>query len=85
MLHSRRGIAKYVSEILEDIKLIKPRCDRFNKRLEYIPYEYDKGIYLIDVKGVKGVVEGYGENVLTSWWWALFLGLLTDSDAGDCV
>jgi len=81
----RRGLVNLVvNQVLKDLSYIKPRINRYNKRYEYEAYEYDKGIYVIDVKGVKGFVNNR-ENILVSNFWALFIGTLRDADAGDVV
>jgi len=80
-----RGLVNLVvNQVLKDLSYIKPRINRYNKRYEYEAYEYDKGIYVIDVKGVKGFVNNR-ENILVSNFWALFIGTLRDADAGDVV
>jgi hypothetical protein len=81
----RRSLVNLVvSQVLKDLSSIKPRVDRFNKRFEYSFYEYDKGIYVVDVKGVKGSVDGR-ENILVSNFWALLIGILRNANAGDTV
>jgi len=76
---------KYTSkELLRDITSIKPRINRYNKRYEYEAYEYDKGIYIVDVGGVKPKSDGE-KDLLLSNFWALFIGTLRDADAGDVV
>jgi hypothetical protein len=81
----RRSLVNLVvNQVLKDLSYVKPRIDRFNKRFKYEAYEYDKGIYIIDVKGVKGSVDGR-ENILVSNFWALFIGLIRNVNAGDIV
>jgi hypothetical protein len=76
---------KYVSkELLRDITTIKPRINRYNKRFEYEAYEYDRGIYIVDVGGVKPRNNG-DKDLLLSNFWALLIGILRDVNAGDVV
>jgi hypothetical protein len=75
------------AETVLEIFNTKPKL-KFNKRGELVPYEFDKGFYLIDVKGVKGSVKdlgGFDEDLLVSNFWALFLGYLRNVDTGDVV
>jgi hypothetical protein len=75
------------SETILEIFNTKPKL-KFNKRGELIPYEFDKGLYLIDVKGIKGSVKSLSESdedLLVSNFWALFLGLLRNVNTGDVV
>lgn len=84
---SNRQALAFLSEIAEDIVNMKPRI-RMNGRFEYEPYEYDKGIYLLDVASIKGLVEvsrGAEEDLLVSNFWALLLGLLRDTNPSDWV
>jgi hypothetical protein len=84
---SNRQALAFISEIVEDIAYLKPRI-RMNRLFEHEPYEYDKGIYLIDVSSVKGFVEvdrRAEEDLLVSNFWALLLGLLRNVNPGDCV
>ena len=79
----RRSLVNLVvNQVLKDLSYVKPMINRFNKRFEYSFYEYDKGIYVIDVKGVKGSVNGR-ENILVSNFWALLIGLIRNVNAGD--
>jgi hypothetical protein len=81
----RRSLVNLVvNQVLKDLSYVKPRIHRYNKRFEYSFYEYDRGIYVIDVKGVKGSVNSR-ENILVSNFWALFLGLVGNLNAGDVV
>jgi hypothetical protein len=84
---SNRDVLKYLSEIANEVTGIKPRV-RKNSRNEFEHYEYDKGIYLVDVSCVRGLVK-YGrrgeEDLLVSNFWALLLGMLRDVNAGDVV
>jgi hypothetical protein len=69
----------------KDLLQLKPRLNRVNSIFEFEPYEYDKGIYVIDVKGISGGIN-VEEDLLVSNWWAIFLGLLrktTPSDVSD--
>jgi hypothetical protein len=76
---------KYISkELLRDITSIKPRINRFNKRYEYEAYEYDRGIYIVDVGGVKPRDDG-DKDLLLSNFWALLIGILRDANASDVV
>jgi hypothetical protein len=82
-----RHALKFLSEIAEDIVYLKPRI-KMNRRFEYEPYEYDKGIYLLDVSSVKGLVDvgrGAEEDLLVSNFWALLIGLLRNTDPADVV
>jgi hypothetical protein len=84
---SNRQAKSFLSDIAEGIADMKPRI-RMNRRFEYEPYEYDKGIYLLDVSNVKGSVEagrGAEEDLLVSTFWAMLLGLLRDTNPGDVV
>jgi len=75
------------AETILEVFRTKPRI-RFNKRGELIPYEFDKGLYLLDVKGIRGSVKGLSEgdeDLLVSNFWALLLGTLRDVDVGDVV
>jgi len=73
-----------LAELIEGILTLKPRLNRFNKRLEYRPYEYDRGVYVIDVSSVEGYVNGR-KNMLLSNFWALLLGLLRNVSVGDVL
>jgi hypothetical protein len=76
---------KYVSkELLRDITSVKPRINRYNKRFEYSFYEYDKGVYIVDVGGVKLRSDG-DKDLLLSNFWALLIGILRDAYVGDVV
>jgi hypothetical protein len=66
----------------KDLLKLKPRLNRVNSRFEFEPYEYDKGIYVIDVKGIKGYID-VEEDLLVSNWWALLMGLLRKVSVGD--
>jgi hypothetical protein len=83
---NRRALA-FLSEIVEDIAHLKPRI-KMNRRFEYEPYEHDRGVYLVDVTGIKGLVEAdrrAEEDLLVSNYWALLLGLLRYVNPGDVV
>jgi len=85
LFESRRRTLEFIRELNRDLLDIKPRLDNYrNKRNEYRVYEYDKNIHVIDVKGVKGYIAGE-EDLLVSNWWALFLGLLRDTNSCDAV
>lgn len=85
LFDSRRKALAYIAELSKELSELKPRLDNYrNRRGEYRAYEYDKGVYVIDVKGIRGYVSG-DEDLLTTNWWALFLGLLRDSSVGDAV
>ena len=85
LFESRRRTLEFIRELSWDLLDIKPRLDNYrNKRNEYRVYEYDKNIHVIDVKGVKGYIAGE-EDLLVSNWWALFLGLIRDTNTGDVV
>jgi hypothetical protein len=76
---------KYISkELLRDITTIKPRINRYNKKFEYEAYEYDKGVYIVDVGGVKPRSDG-DKDLLLSNFWALLIGILRDANVGDVV
>jgi len=82
---SRRKALAFIEELSKELLYIKPRHERINPRtFEYDVYEYDRGIYIVDVRGVKGYISG-DEDLLTSNWWALFLGSIRKVNAGDCV
>jgi len=82
---SRRKTLAFIEELSRELLGLKPRLDNYrNRRGEYRIYEYDKGIYIVDVKGIKGYVAGE-EDLLTSNWWALFLGSIRNVDTGDAV
>jgi hypothetical protein len=82
---SRRRTLVFIEELSKELLELKPRLNNYvNKRGEYRIYEYDKGIYIVDVKGVKGYIAGE-EDLLTSNWWALFLGLQRKVDSSDVV
>jgi len=76
---------KYISkELLRDITTIKPRINRYNKRFEYEAYEYDRGVYIVDVGGVKPRSDG-DKDLLLSNFWALLIGILREAHVGDVV
>jgi len=79
-------VEKYIrsKELLRDITSIKPRIHRYNKRYEYEAYEYDKGIYIVDVGGVKPKSDGE-KDLLLSNFWALLIGILREANAVDVV
>jgi len=84
---SNRQNLVFLSEVAEYIVNMKPRI-RMNRRFEFEPYVYDKGIYLLDVSSIKGLVDvgkGVEEDLLVSNFWALLLGLLRDTNSLDCV
>jgi hypothetical protein len=75
------------AETILEILNVRPKI-KFNKRGELIPYEFDKGLYLLDVKGIKGSVKGLSEgdeDLLVSNFWALLLGLLRSVNPGDAI
>jgi len=75
------------AETILEIFNMRPKL-KFNKRGELIPYEFDKGLYLLDVKGIRGSVKGLSEDdedLLVSNFWALLLGELRDVNTGDVV
>jgi hypothetical protein len=79
----RRGYQTSKIQLSEkDLLELKPRINRVNSRFEFEPYEYDKGIYVIDVKGITGGID-VEEDLLVSNWWALLMGLLRKVNAGD--
>jgi len=85
LFDSRRKTLAYIEELSRELLGLKPRLGNYrNKRGEYRIYEYDKGIYIVDVKSVKGYIAGE-EDLLVSNFWALLLGLLRDINAGDFV
>jgi len=85
LFDSRRKALAYIEELSRELLELKPRLsNHYNRRGEYRIYEYDKGIYVVDVKGIKGYVAGE-EDLLVSNFWALLLGLLRDTNPGDCV
>jgi hypothetical protein len=82
---SRRKTLLYIEELSKELLELKPRLENYrNKRGEYRVYEYDKGIYIVDVKGIKGYIAGE-EDLLTSNWWALFLGSIRETNPSDVV
>jgi hypothetical protein len=85
MFDSRRKALAFIEELSKELLYIKPRHGRANPRtFEFDVYEYDKGIYIVDVRGVKGYISS-DEDLLTSYWWALFLGSLRDSTTSDVI
>jgi hypothetical protein len=84
LFDSRRKTLLYIEELSRELLGLKPRLGNYkNRKSEYRIYEYDKGIYIVDVKGIKGYIAGE-EDLLNTNWWALLLGLLrvvTPSDA----
>jgi hypothetical protein len=75
------------AETILEIFNTRPKL-KFNKRGELIPYEFDRGLYLLDVKGIRGSVKGLSEgdeDLLVSNFWALLLGTLRDVNPGDVV
>jgi hypothetical protein len=72
---------KFVKPLINEIKLEKSRI-RYGET--YRAWEYDKQIYVVDVAGIKGLVNGE-ENTLLSNFWALLLGLIRDVNTGDVV
>jgi len=85
LFDSRRKTLAYIGELSRELLGLKPRLSNYsNRRGEYRIYEYDKGIYVVDVKGIKGYVAGE-EDLLVSNWWALLLGLIRKVDPLDCV
>jgi hypothetical protein len=82
---SRRRVLAFLGELSRELLRVKPRYERVNPgTFEHDVYEYDRGVYVVDVRGVEGRVFS-DEDLLTSNWWALFLGLMRDVNAGDCV
>jgi hypothetical protein len=82
---SRRRVLAFLGELSRELLRVKPRYERVNSRtFESDVYEYDRGVYVVDVRGVKGYVSS-DEDLLTSFWWALFLGSLRDLNVDDCV
>ena len=73
-----------IEELSKELLGLKPRFNKRNNLFEYDVYEYDKGIYVVDVKGVIGYIAGE-EDLLTSIWWAIFLGLIRNVDVGDVM
>jgi len=81
----RRKTLAFIEELSKELLELKPRHERINPRShEFDVYEYDKGIYIVDARGVKGYISS-DEDLLTSYWWALFLGLIRNVDTGDVV
>jgi hypothetical protein len=75
------------AETMLEIFNTRPKL-KFNKRGELIPYEFDRGLYLLDVKGIRGSVKGLSEgdeDLLVSNFWALLLGILRDTNVSDVV
>ena len=73
-----------LQQLLAEVSKVKPRLDAYNKRLEYRVYEYDRGVYVVDVAGVQGSFNGR-ENMLLSNFWALLLGVLRNSATHDVI
>ena len=63
---------------------IKPLINRFNKRYEYRPYQYDKYIHIIDINSVKGSANNV-DDLLNTNFWALLIGTLRNIDQTDCI
>jgi hypothetical protein len=85
LFESRRRTLAFIRELSWDLLDIEPRLGNYrNKRGEHRVYEYDKNIHVIDVEGIKGYIAGE-EDLLVSNWWALFLGLIRDTDVSDVV
>jgi hypothetical protein len=79
----RRGYQTSKIQLDEkDLLELKPRLNRVNSRFEFEPYEYDKGIYVIDVKGISGGIN-VEDDLLVSNWWALLFGTLRDASVSD--
>jgi hypothetical protein len=75
-----------IDEIAREVIKIKPLISKKkNKYVFFEPYEYDRGIYIVDViDSIQGVVNGR-KNVLTSTFWAYFLGILRDANVSDVL
>jgi len=82
ILSPRSRTRLQLTEVAREVAGVRPRLGAFNARFEYAPYEYDRGIYVVDVGGVKGYVNGR-ENMLLSNYWALLLGLLRNINTED--
>ena len=82
---SRRRVLAFLGELSRELLRVKPRYGRVNLRtFESDVYEYDRGVYVVDVRGVEGRVSS-DEDLLTSYWWALFLGSIREVNASDVV
>jgi hypothetical protein len=85
LFDSRRKTLTYIEELSRELLGLKPRLDNYkNRKSEYRIYEYDKGIYIVDVKDIKGYVAGE-EDLLNTNWWALLLGLLRVVAPSDAI
>jgi hypothetical protein len=85
MFDRRRKTLAFIEELSKELADLKPRYERINPRsFEFDVYEYDKGIYIVDVKGIKGYVAGE-EDLLNTNWWALFLGSIRETNPSDVV
>jgi len=75
-----------IDEIAREVIKIKPLTSRKrNKYVFFEPYEFDRGIYIVDViDSIQGIVNGK-KNVLTSNFWAYILGTIRDVNAGDVI
>jgi hypothetical protein len=75
-----------IDEITREVIKIKPLTSRKrNKYVFFEPYEYDRGIYIVDViDSIQGVVNGR-KNVLTSNFWAYLLGVIRDTTPSDVL
>jgi len=81
----RRRALAFIGELSRELLRVKPRYVRVNPRtFESDVYEYDRGVYVVDVRSVEGHVSG-DEDLLTGNWWALFLGSLRNLNSGDVV
>jgi hypothetical protein len=85
LFDSRRKTLLYIEELSRELLGLKPRLNSRNKLFEYDVYEYDKGIYVVDVKDIVGLVRGSGENVLTSQFWGMIIWLVRNIDVSDVV
>jgi hypothetical protein len=85
MFDSRRKALTFIEELSKELLDLKPRLNKRNKLFEYDVYEYDKGIYVVDVRNILGLVRGSGENVLTSQFWGMIIWLIRNIRVDDVV
>lgn len=74
-------------EAITEALNVKPKM-KWNKKGKLNPYEFDKGIYILDVKGVKGFIDDLkrvDEDLLNTNFWALLLGVLRNVNVDDAL
>jgi hypothetical protein len=82
-------VRQLVRDIVVDLSEERPKTRAGEP---YRDWEYDKRITVVDVSGaesIKGLVyvdnKYVDHNILTSWFWAMIIGLLADSSVSDVV